>query len=287
MAEATVTRVTAADGDALAVHVTGEGAPLLCVPGGPGRASAYLEDLGGLAASRTLLRIDMRGTGLSPLPEDRSSLSFPRLADDVEDVRAAQGLEQVDLLGHSAGCLVSMVYAIRHPERLSRLVLVTPSARGFGEVTDDIASIRASRSNEPWYGEVAALEAELAQIPEERRGRMDAGLRPYYYSRWDERAQEHAARTDGQMSLRAMAAFAPTPDELVGLDLPRGLQGLHVPTLIVVGRYDGLTGVRAGHLVADAIPSAHVAELDEAGHFPWVDAPEAFRAAVLSFLEAG
>src|SRR5205085_2711807 len=79
--------VVAADGCRLAVHSLGDGPPLLCVPGGPGRAAEYLEDLGGLSGSRRLLLLDNRGTGGSELPPDRSSLQFPRLADDLDDVR--------------------------------------------------------------------------------------------------------------------------------------------------------------------------------------------------------
>jgi pimeloyl-ACP methyl ester carboxylesterase len=54
----------AADGTELAYHVRGAGAPLVCVPGGPMRASAYLGDLGGLSAHRQLIMLDLRGTGI-------------------------------------------------------------------------------------------------------------------------------------------------------------------------------------------------------------------------------
>src|SRR5580698_10058987 len=104
MTDSTIDRVEAADGASLAIHVIGAGPPLVVFPGGPARASTYLEDLAGLSATHTLLRIDTRGSGLSPLPDDRESLSFPRLADDIEAVRIARGLDTIDLLAHSAGC---------------------------------------------------------------------------------------------------------------------------------------------------------------------------------------
>jgi pimeloyl-ACP methyl ester carboxylesterase len=272
----------AADGLRLGLHVLGNGPPLVCVPGGPGRASEYLEDLAGLSQTRTLLRIDMRGTGTSELPEERDSLSFPRLADDIEALRVARGLETMDLLAHSAGCFVSLVYASRHPERVSRLILVTPSGRGFGDVGDDIAQIRAGRSSEPWYAEVAAIEAEIALAPPHRRERMDRGLRPFSYGRWDERAQAHAAATDSQMSLRATAAFGPSSfDDEAFL---AALKAFTAPTLVVVGTLDGMTGVKAGHLIGETIQNARLAEIDGAGHYPWVDAPAAFRDTVASFL---
>jgi pimeloyl-ACP methyl ester carboxylesterase len=284
--DAIVEHFDAPDGTALGVHVLGSGPPVVCVPGGPGRASEYLEDLAGLADSFTLLRFDLRGTGVSELPADRDSLTFPRLADDIEVLRARRGLDTIDLIAHSAGCFVALAYAARHPGRVSRLVLVTPSGRGFGEVGDDIARIRRGRSGEPWYAEAVALEAEVAMLPPHKRDRPQPGLRMFAYGRWDERAQAHAASTDRQMSLRAMAAFGPG-DGLDGDDFFSALKAMTAPTLVVVCSLDGLTGVKAGHLVAGLLTDAEVVELAGAGHYPWVDAPAAFRDCVASFLAEG
>lgn len=277
-------RVQTPDGETLVIHVLGEGAPLLCVPGGPARASAYLEDLGGLSAHRQLLRLDLRGTGLSPLPADRGSLAFHRLADDLDVVRESQGLETIDLIAHSAGGFVTLAYAAKYPERLGRVVLVTPSGKPFGDVEGDIKAIRASRSNEPWYADAAAAEAELELLPERMRQRFDPALRVFGYARWDDRAQEHSASTDRQMSMRAMAAFVPDAEAAAELNLADKLKAVTAPVLIVVGSQDGMTGVKAGHVIADMLPNATVVELPDTGHYPWVDSPEALRAAVVSFL---
>lgn len=285
--DGTVVRVDTPDGETIAVHVIGDGEPLVCVPGGPARASAYLEDLAGLSDARRLLRVDLRGTGFSPLPADRDSLAFHRLADDLDTVRESQGLETVDLIAHSAGCFVALAYAAKHPERLGRVVLVTPSAKPFGDVDGDIAAIRAGRSGEPWYAEAAAAEAELELMPPRMRQRFDPALRVFGYARWDERAQAHADSTDRQMSMRAMAAFIPDPESAAELNLVERLRDVAAPVLIVVGSLDGMTGVKAGHLIADMLPDATVVELPGAAHYPWIDTPESFRGAVLSFLEAG
>ncbi|HVT65268.1 MAG TPA: alpha/beta hydrolase [Mycobacteriales bacterium] len=282
-----VVRVDTPDGEIIAVHVIGEGKPVMCVPGGPARASAYLEDFAGLSATRRLLRVDLRGTGLSPLPADRDSLAFNRLADDLDVIRESQGLETVDIVAHSAGGFVTLAYAAKYPERLGRVVLVTPSAKPFGAVDDDIKAIRASRSGEPWYADAAAAEAELEFLPERMRQRFDPAMRVFGYARWDERAQAHSDSTDGQMSMRAMAAFVPNADVAAELNLTEKLKAVAAPVLIVVGSLDGMTGVRAGHIIADMLPNATVVELADTGHYPWIDSPDAFRDALVSFLEAG
>jgi pimeloyl-ACP methyl ester carboxylesterase len=282
--DATLAHFEAADGTRLAYHLLGSGPPVVCIPGGPGRASVYLEDLAGLAQTHQLVRLDQRGTGESELPIDRDSLTFPRLAEDIEELRLERDLDSMDLLAHSAGCFVALSYAAKHPDRLSRLVLVTPSGRGFGDVDDDVRSIRASRAGEPWYAEAAALEAEIAMLPAHKRDRPQPALRMFGYGRWDDRAQAHAASTDTQMSLRAMAAFGPG-EGFDGVALREALSNVKAPVLVVVGRRDGLTGVRAGHVIADLLPDARVIELAEAGHFPWVDVPEKFGATLTEFLD--
>ena len=105
------------DGRRLTLTETGSGPLLVCVPGGPGLPGTHLGNLGGLDASRTLLRPDWRGAGLSDPPASDGH----RLVDyagDLEAVREFLGLEEFDLLAHSFGGLVAVTYAAIHPARV-------------------------------------------------------------------------------------------------------------------------------------------------------------------------
>src|SRR4051812_14770210 len=99
----TTSHVLADDGTRLAVHSAGTGDPLVCLPGGPMLDSAYLRDLGGLTAHRTLVRLDLRGTGASAEPADPATYRCDRQVADVDAVRRHLGLDRLDLLAHSAG----------------------------------------------------------------------------------------------------------------------------------------------------------------------------------------
>ena len=272
------------DGTRLSHQQVGEGPPLICLPGGPGRAAAYLEDLAGLSRVRTLVLLDLRATGHSEVPADPSSLRFDRMADDVEALREHLELATADVLGHSAGCLVAQAWAAAHPERVGRLVLVTPTDRLQGGTRDDVPGIRAARAAEPWYADAAEAQEALAYAPPSQAQQLVRATRPFFYGRWDERTQAHAASADRQSSRRAEIGFAAGADEVDVPALLAALGALKAPVLVVGGTRDALTGVASVHRVAATFPSAAVGVLPGAGHFPWVDEPEAFRALVEPFL---
>ncbi len=101
------------DGARLAYRPAGEGRPLVCLPGGPGRGADYLGDLGGLGrrAGCELIIFEPRGTGASAVPDDPATYRCDRMAQDVEALRAHLRLDQIDLLGHSAGADLALLYA--------------------------------------------------------------------------------------------------------------------------------------------------------------------------------
>jgi len=276
---------TSSDGLQLVYHVLGGGPPLVCLPGGPGRASAYLEDLGGLAATRTLVQLDQRGTGLSELPSDPSTYRFDRLTADVESLREHLGLERIDLLGHSAGGMVSQAYAAQHPERIARLVLVTTRTRNGPEELADAARVRARRSDEPWFADAAAAEAAIETAPAVVRNALEREMRPFWYGEWNERTQEHAASADGQVSPRAMVRFGKVPEQEMQA-LRDACAALTAPVLVLSGQLDGMMGPYCAEQVAGQFPTSTRIELAGAGHFPWVERPEEFRAAVEGFLSS-
>ncbi|WP_351224458.1 alpha/beta hydrolase [Streptomyces sp. NPDC002133] len=276
--------ISAPDGTSLAYHVEGEGEPLICLPGGPMRASAYFGDLGGLTAHRTLVKLDLRGTGDSAVPADPATYRCDRLVDDVEALRAHLGLDRADFLAHSASGNLAVLYAAAHPTRVRSLTLVTPSARAVGVVgTDqDLRDAAALRRGEPLYDEaLAALEEYFAgRDPHE----VWAAVEPLMYGRWDRTAREHAAADAHQANPQARSAYyadgAFDPAATV-----KALTALEAPVLVLAGEYDvDLTPARAAEAAA-LFPHAEVAVQAGAAHYPWLDDPGAFRRTVAAFLD--
>lgn len=274
---------TAPDGTLLAYHRAGAGDPLICLPGGPMQASVYLDDLGGLSAHRELVRLDLRGTGDSAAPADQSSYRCDRQVADVEALRAHLGLERIDLLGHSAGGTLAVLYAARHPERVGRLALLNPSPRVVGlDIADaDRREVAELRRHEDWFPEAfAAFERVWA-------GQATAAewgaLKPFSYGRWDAASQAAAAREPAQTNGDAAAVYY-SPGAIDPAAVRSAVAGLPAPVLLLAGEFDvGLPPKRAAEYAA-LFPRAELVVAPAAGHFPWLDDPQWLVAALADFL---
>ncbi|WP_406509815.1 alpha/beta fold hydrolase [Streptomyces sp. NBC_00212] len=276
---------TSHDGTELAYRLTGEGPPLVCLPGGPMRAASYLGDLGGLRAHRQLVLLDLRGTGDSATPEDPASYRCDRQVADVEALRAHLGLDRIDLLGHSASGNLALLYAARHPDRVGSLTLVASGTRAVGiDVTeDDWRSAVALRAGEPWYAEGRAA-FERTWAGEAARDEVWDAIRPFAYGRWDAAARRHEAEgraeanRDAASAYNAEGAFEPKATAAA-------LAEVTAPVLVLAGEYDGgPTPARAAELAA-LFPNAELAVQRGAGHYPWIDDAEAFVRTVAAFLD--
>ncbi|MGU3411425.1 alpha/beta fold hydrolase [Microbacterium sp. M1A1_1b] len=253
---------------------TGHGTPLVCVPGGPLLSAEYLGDLGGLARYAELVLFNPPGS----LPDDdtqAADLRCDRIVDDLEELRQHLGLDRVALLGHSAGANIVLRYAERFGKHVDRLVLVTPSTRAVGLdiADDDRSAVARSRAGEPWYDVAAAALARI-QADEATDDDWDA-IAPFSHGRWDAAAAEYDAAMDAARNPAAAAAFGAAG----AFDPPstrEALAQLDVPVTVIAGAVDvGLPRPVLRQFV-DLFPRATLAVQDGAGHFPWVDDPDAF-----------
>ncbi|MFG2111723.1 alpha/beta fold hydrolase [Streptomyces sp. NPDC048718] len=278
---------TTYDGTRLAYRVQGEGGePLIVLPGGPMRDQAYLGDLGGLAAHRSLVVLDPRGTGDSAVPADPGGYRCDRQVADIEALRAHLGLARIDLLGHSGSANLATLYAAAHPGRIRSLVLVTPGGRAVGvEVTDEEWDKAAEVfADQPWYvGARAALDALDPGAPVREAAPL---VMPFAYGRWDEAARAHADAVVEQTSWEAAEAFY-GPGAFDPAATRAALRELDAPVLVLAGEYDGGPTPAMAARIADCFPRAELVVQSGAGHFPWVDDAGAFRRSVAAFLEPG
>lgn len=263
-------RFTAPDGVQLAFHRLGEGPdPVLVVPGGPCRDPRYLGDLAGLASMRPLVVLHPRGAGAS----DGLSRGWWNDADDLRALAEHLGRAEFDLLAHSAGTRLALAFLARHPGRVRSTVLLTPPASWLTGTPHDGARLVAERGDpdvdaawESMNGTEPGTDAAFHAVWQ-RQG-------PAGYARWTTVEQEHAA-TGSMRRSAAEAWFRDIPDDAVERIRNARLADLTV----VAGDADILCGVAPMAPYARAI-GAELVMLSDCGHYPWVEQPRAFLAAL-------
>lgn len=254
-----------ADGARIAYATFGEGPPLV-------RAAHWITHLDydfrspvwrhwlhGLSEGRTLVRYDERGCGLSD--HDPDDVSLESFVHDLEVVVDDIGLERFPLIGLSQGGPVAVEYARRHPERVSRLVLVNSFVRGRNHraETDD-----ARRST--------AIQRELIRLG---WGLDEHSFRLFFSSSfipdappelWTDFAELLRRTTSADNALRIFDACA-------DIDVSASAAELDVPTLIMHGRDERRIPFDEGREYASLIRGSRLVPLDTRNHLIRPDEP--------------
>jgi pimeloyl-ACP methyl ester carboxylesterase len=254
--------------------------PLVTLAGGAARDPSYLGDLAGLDTQQRLIVPHLRGVGRSPLPDTAEAASYWRQAKDIEHLRAHLGLEQVYLLGHSAGTRLAISYAAQFPARLAGLVLVTPPAGYLVDVPADTEELIDKRRGEPAFD--AALTAWAAGPDAHDDDAFNAWwsrVAPLGYATWTATEQAHAAI--GRTSFAANRAFFSIDPPH---DLAERLGKVTAPVLILAGAQDCSAGAAQMIALAKLFPAGKAVTIEQCGHYPWVEQPTAFRHEVDQFL---
>lgn len=270
----------------LQYRVAGNGPALIVQPGGAGwggDAAAYPSVLAPLESMYTVVYLEPRGFGGSSGPADRS-FSIDSYADDIESLRTYLGLERFTLLGHSHGGFVALRFALRHPEVLDRLILVdsAPTLQ-LGDRPSWIAS-------RPGAADVFARIAEIS-------GRVDDPdllhretielLAPLIHLHDRELAGPAFTEFLSRTGFRSAPYAQFVSGEAGTFDLRPGLAELRVPTLVIVGDDESPELEQGSRLIADVVPGAQLEIIENCGHWPFIEQPAAFFAALGDAPDAG
>jgi proline iminopeptidase len=256
------------------------GTPLVVVNGGPGFDHTYelCSDVWDrLAARRPVVMYDQRGTGRSGALRAGQSCTLRDQVADLDALRARQGREKLDLLGHSWGGFLVMAYAAIHPERVNRLVIVDSAAPKWSETEFMFAQFFPDRS------ETQSRLETLDQLGME--GAFEQSLDVYFGMLFvsGERREEFLAHTRGLRLHRAVNAAVSA--DVANLDLTPLLATVESPTLVLTGRYDINVAPRTAWRIHRAIPGSRFHVFERSGHLPFFEEPEAFLDVVEPFLD--
>lgn len=241
-----------------------QGAPVLALVNSLGTDARIWDAMIAAFGERyRVLSYDKRGHGLSDAPEGDYSLDDH--LDDLSGLLDHLGIARLALCGVSVGGLIAQGFALRHPRRLSALVLCDTAPHIGSEAlwNERIATARTA-------GLVAMADAVMARwFPD--------GFR-------SERAEEVAGWRN--LFLRnPVSGYAGTCATLRDTDLRDAVAAIATPTLVVVGEHDASTPVDLVRDAAGRIPGARFEIVAGAGHIPSIDRPDVLAGLVQGFLK--
>ena len=255
----------------------GTGPAVVVLHGGPGAHHDYLlPGFDRLAGRRTLIYYDQRGGGRSPVDRE-TPCGWEEHVADLEALRIEWELERLVLAGYSWGGLLAILYALKHPDRVESLALVSPAPIWRG-AREEYERRLAARNQAPSL--VAARQAVQAgglrdrDAPGYRRRMFEFSVAGYFHD---------PAMAKNLIPFRLTGRTQQAVwDSLGDFDLRDRVSQLAVAALVVHGDDDPIpidTAVTLAELLR-----APLVRSPECGHVPYVEAPEAFVRALDTFL---
>jgi DNA-binding winged helix-turn-helix (wHTH) protein/pimeloyl-ACP methyl ester carboxylesterase len=244
---------TASDGVRIAYALAGQGPPLV-------KAANWLNHLEydwhspiwshllhALAAESRFIRYDERGNGLSDWDVD--DISFEAFVRDLETVVDAAGLDRFSLFAMSQGSAVSVAYAVRHPERVERLILYGGFSRGRARRDPEQAETLLALVRQGWGSENPAFRQFFTSlfVPDGNPEQMQ----------WFNDLQR--ITTSPENAVRIMQATGQ-------VDISDLLPQVRVPTLVLHARNDAAVPFNEGRRLAAGIPGARFVALESRSH---------------------
>ena len=257
----------APDGVRLAYAAVGQGPPLVKAANWLNHleydweSPVWRELLHGIASRYTLIRYDARGNGLSDW--DVPELSLDAWVSDLETVVDAAGVKRFPLFGLSQGCAISVAYAVRHPERVSHLILLGGYLAGASKRSAEMREKRkalATLIRMDWGADSAAFRQMFTMqlVPDASKEQIDSFNELQRRTTSPEYAARHFEAV-GEVDVSGLAARITSP------------------TLVMHSRDDLQVPIAAGRELAARIPEARFVALQSRNHILLGNEPAAAR----------
>lgn len=267
------------------VQEAGEGEPVLFIHGGPNGGSTFVPMVAAMPGRRSIV-LDRPGCGLSG-PVDYGRMPVRQLATTVvAGVLDRLGIDRIDLVGSSFGGAWALWFALAHPERVRRLVLLGAPAFVPGMMVPGfmrmmcmplvgrvIAAMPPSVGGAKWIHQQMGHRAEV----------LNEGLPPEYWA-WGVRlmSDTDTMASDSRIIRRLVTRRGVRPE----LNFtPAELRAVAARTLLYWGGADTFGGAALARSIAALIPECAVEIDPDGGHLPWLDDPARAARSTLAFLQ--
>lgn len=270
------------DGVRLYFRVAGEGRDVVIAPNALYHGTA----LDSLAAGRRVVTYDPRGRGRSDAaPLEKVSLEH--LLIDFETIRQAAGAETVSVIGWSGSGMEMFVYALRHPDRVERLVQLAPVAARFDPYGTRMMEDRESRTDEA-AREALRLRREAGEFdgdPASECREVQKVIEPPTFAEpLNAPSVPDVCQFENEHSANIGAYFGKLFESIAGYDWRGSLDQVDIPRLVIHGEKDN-TPLEGNREWVRGQANARLLIIRGAGHWPHYEKPEMTLRAIESFLD--
>ncbi|AKG92007.1 putative hydrolases or acyltransferases {alpha/beta hydrolase superfamily} [Geoglobus ahangari] len=249
------------DGLKLRYFEAGNGRPLILVHGLGGSLEAWSEQYDELSRRFNVVALDLRGFGMSDVPE---SVSIGDFARDVSNLMEHLGIQKASILGHSMGGLVCMEFYARYPEKVESLILANTFHRLPESMREEFEKRLEILESSPDMSQIAAFISQISlyQNRPEHRELVETIIR----------------KNDKRIYTLATA-------EIFRADYEDLLPRIEVPVLVIVAEHDATTPPAFGEAIHRLVPNSVLKRVSSSAHLSMLENPEEFNRAVVEFLE--
>jgi 3-oxoadipate enol-lactonase len=217
-----------------------------------------------------VLRLDLRGHGKTD--KDGGSFSMEDLADDVVGLWDHIGVEKSHFVGSSLGAMVGLALALDHADRLSSLTFMASQ----GALPPE--RIGASRAN------IAAMRASDATAQTTMADEADALMNRLLFDHDESTNPARFTLLRQILGDTTLFGQARAYEAILAMNYDNRLDEICTPTLVLAGAQDNSTTPERMQMYKDGITGAQMELLQDAGHFPNLEQPNAFNATLKTFL---
>lgn len=258
----------------------GQGETCIVVGLAPNYAQLFSSQL---KQSFRLIYVDYRSSWGADPDTKVDAITLDTLVEEVDDVRRALGQERACLIGHSLEGLLAVEYVARHPERTSRVILITVPPSYGKELLD---ARKAFWDEDASPARKAALTENQRRIPDSVLDALDPrdsfalryvrnGPKYFYDASWDFYWAFSGRRYSSTMLDRWFNVILP------GYDPWQRLAANKVPIFVAQGRYNYAIPYRLWDPLRTGVPGLTYTLFERSGHFPMLEEQAAFDRAVM------
>ena len=255
----------------------GAGEPMIVLHGGPGMDGSYFNPfIDPLSNTFQIINYDQRGSGKSTGISDTLKLTADQFVEDIEGLRKALGFEKIHILGHSWGGQLAMRYAIKYPDQLHTLILISTGgadASVSAATTETVMNRLSSEDKEAYFNMVAEGYWDSKEGLDEM---AKIYWKPYVVDQGKLKLIKDAYSDNTTIVQRSI------DNSTQGFNLYDQLSRLTVPTLLIHGDYDPIPS-EAIEKIHRTIKGSELVILEDCGHFPFIEKQDEFIESIFRF----